>query len=194
MRWIPSSNSFKTIYLIFLLCCLWQECVSYQFFPAPRDPRSIPPRLDLSWAFSFMPPTSHMALNSFISSHKFSLELCFPLVTSESPLSQWIQYRLCLPSALVWGAKLLNQSCIPWAPSSQPHPLGQALPCLECDSEGEEGHPEIVFPWQKLWCWKSPGAAECLRSCEEVAEGSTEAAWRGFVPRFICWEVWGKME
>lgn len=60
IRWIPSSNSFKTIYLIFLPCCLWQEHVSDQFLPARRDPHSVPPRLDLSRAFSFMPPASHI--------------------------------------------------------------------------------------------------------------------------------------
>lgn len=54
-------------------------------------------------------PTFDTALNSFVPSHEFSLELC-DSVTSEFPLSR--QIRVMFAQCFCARCQLLNQSCI----------------------------------------------------------------------------------
>lgn len=186
MRWIPSSNSFKTIYLIFLPCCLWQEYVSAQFFPARRDPHSIAPRLDLSRASSFthLLPMFDTALNSFIPCHEFSLELCFLLVTSESPLSRWTQvvFAQCFCARCQAAESVL--CCLNsflTATSSGPSPAllgmwqwGRGRTRGNCFSLAE------ALVLDEPWCsWTS---LELRGGCWRQYSSSMKS----FVPRFIC--------
>lgn len=93
MRWILSSNSFKAIYLICLLClplargCFRSVLPCTDTLPQFLQGLTFPKFFHLCHLL----PTFDIALNSFVPSHEFSLALCFTSVTSESPLSQQIQ-------------------------------------------------------------------------------------------------------